>query len=105
MAEWEIHTGNLSSVLTAYILRCLAGEWVSKMGGRDVAQFSANEIFFCVRGLILFVGYFVFWYLTKFFWRRIVRIFAVPYGTICCLRFDYLLFAVVIMRQFGSAAL
>ena len=65
LAEWEIHTGNLSSVLTAYILRCLAGEWVSKMGGKDVVQFSASEILFCVRDLILFVGYFVFRYLTK----------------------------------------
>ena len=84
LAEWEIHTENLSKVLTAYILRCLAGKWVSKIGGRDVAQFSANEILFSVRGLILFVGYFVFRYLTKFFLRRIVRIFAVPYGTIYC---------------------
>ena len=84
LAEWEIHTENLSNVLTVHILRCLAGEWVSKIGGRDVAQFSANEILFCVRGLILFVGYFVFRYLTKFFLRRIVRIFAVPYGTIYC---------------------
>ena len=83
LAEWEIHTENLSKVLTAYILRCLVGKWVSKIGGRDVAQFSANEILFCVRGLILFVGYFVFRYLTKFFLRRIVRIFAVPQGAIC----------------------
>ena len=90
LAEWEIHTGNLSNVLTAYILRCLAGEWVSKMGGKDVAQFSANEILFCVRYLVLLSGIFVFRYLTKPFWWRIVRIFAVSHGTLqhillCCL--------------------
>jgi len=53
LAEWEIHTESLSKVLTAYILRCLAGKWVSKIGGRDVAQFSANEILFCVGSLYL----------------------------------------------------
>ena len=84
LAEWEIHTENLSSVLTAYILRCLAGEWVSKSSGRGVAQFSANEIFFCVIGLVFLSGIFVFRYLTKFFLRCIVRIFAVPRGTIYC---------------------
>ena len=83
LAEWEIHTENLSKVLTAYILRCLAGKWVSKIGGRDVTQFSANEILFCVRDLVLRGGIFVFRYLTKFFLRRIVRIFAVPHGAIC----------------------
>ena len=83
----------------------LAGEWVSKSSGRDVAQFSANEIFFCVMGLVFSVRYFVFRYLTKFFWRGIVRIFAVPYGTIYFT--VHLLFAavIVIMCQFGSAAL
>ena len=54
-----------------------------KSSGRDVAQFSANEILFCVRDLVLRGGIFVFRYLTKFFWRRIVRIFAVPHGAIC----------------------
>ena len=84
LAEWEIHTENLSKVLTAYILRCLEGKWVSKIGGRDVTQFSANEILFCVRDLVLLGGIFVFRYLTKPFLRRIVRIFAVPHGTIYC---------------------
>ena len=90
LAEWEIHIENLSSVLTAYILRCLAGEWVSKSSGRGVAQFSANEIFFCVIGLVFLSGIFVFRCLTKFFGGRIVRIFAVSHGTLqhillCCL--------------------
>ena len=53
------------------------------VGGRDVAQFPANEILFYVRYLVLPSGIFVFRYLTKFFLRRIVRIFAVPHGTIC----------------------
>ena len=65
LAEWEIHTENLSNVLTVHILRCLAGEWVSKIGGRDVTQFSANEIFFCVIGLVFLRGIFVLGYLTK----------------------------------------
>ena len=73
----------------------LAGEWVSKSSGRDVAQFSANEIFFCVIDLVFLSGIFVFRYLTKFFLRRIVRIFAVSHGTLqhvllCCLcRFGF----------------
>ena len=56
---------------------------MSKIGGRDVTQFSADEILFCVRDLVLLGGIFVFRYLTKFFLRRIVRIFAVPQGAIC----------------------
>ena len=68
---------------------------MSKIGGRDVTQFSANEILFCVRDLVLLGGIFVFRYLTKFFLRRIVRIFAVSHGTLqhillCCLcRFGF----------------
>ena len=57
---------------------------MSKIGGGDVTQFSANEILFCVRDLVFFSGIFVFRYLTKFFLRRIVHIFAVPHGTIYC---------------------
>ena len=84
LAEWEIHIENLWDVVTTCILRSWQGEWVSKSSGRDVAQFSANEIFFCVMGLVFSVRYFVFRYLTKFFCWRIVCIFAVPYGTIYC---------------------
>ena len=35
------------------------------VGGRDVAQFPANEILFYVRYLVLPSGIFVFRYLTK----------------------------------------